>query len=145
MQSSRDFKFQSIAENEEYSHSYVIDDSVYKALLSVFHDQSPIHVDNRYAQAAGFADCVMHGAIFHGFLSHFVGMYFPGRRSLILSVNMNYLHPSYLGDKITLNARVRQKVDIANVVVLEVKFINRKSDRVVASGKVQVSLRNEQP
>ena len=141
---SRDHSFQDIEEGAEYSHSYTIDEAVYDALLSIFQDQSPIHIDDTYARAAGFVSCVMHGAIFNGFLSHFVGMYFPGRRSLILSVNMNYHLPSYLGDTVTLTARVRQKAETARVVVLDVRFVSQLSEKVVVSGKVQVSLRDEQ-
>ena len=140
---SRDHSFDEIEENSEHENSYVIDEAVYNALLFAFRDQSPIHVDAEYARSAGFSGCVMHGAILQGFLSHFVGMHFPGRRSLILSVNLNYLRPSYLGDEVLLKARVRQKVDTQKVVVLEVKFVNQGSGSVLASGKVQVSIRDE--
>jgi acyl dehydratase len=137
------FTFEEIEENLEVSHRYVIDDRVYQSLVSGFEDQSPIHIDEEYARSAGFPGRVMHGAILQGFLSHFVGMRFPGRRSLILSVNINYLRPSYLGDEIELTARVRQKVETGRVIVLEVKFLNRTSQTIVASGRVQVAIRNE--
>lgn len=143
MQLSRDYKFEEIEENAEYSHSYAITDAVYDALVAVFEDRSPLHVDEDYARNAGFAGRVMHGAILQGFLSNFVGMHFPGKRSLILSVNLNYHRPSFLGDEIRLTARVRQKVETGQVVVLEVKFHNLASESVVASGKVQVAVRNE--
>lgn len=142
MQYARDFSFETIEENAEYSHSYVIDDAAYDALVSVFGDKSPIHIDEAYAKEAGFTGRVMHGAILQGFLSHFIGMYFPGKRSLILSVNLNYHRPSYLGDELEIKARVRQKVEAGKVVVLEVKFLNIVSKEVMASGKVQVALRN---
>lgn len=140
---ANDYSFREIEENAEFSHLYTIDDAVYGALVTVFQDQSPVHVDEEYAKSAGFAGRVMHGAILQGFLSHFVGMHFPGRKSLILSVNLNYHRPSYLGDKINLTARVRQKVETGQVIVLEVKFTNLASETLVASGKVQVALRNE--
>lgn len=138
-----DYNFQEIEENAEFSHIYTINDAVYNALVSVFQDKSPIHIDETYAKAAGFAGRVMHGAILQGFLSHFVGMYFPGKRSLILSVNLNYHRPSYLGDEIQLTACVRQKVETGQVIVLNVNFVNTASRQVLASGKVQVALRNE--
>lgn len=137
-----DYSFNEIKENAEFSHLYTIDDEVYSALVNVFQDKSPIHVDENYAKSAGFAGCVMHGAILQGFLSNFVGMQFPGKRSLILNVNINYHHPSYFGDEIKLIARVRQKVETGKVVVLEVRFINIKSQTFVASGKVQIAIRN---
>lgn len=138
-----DFEFEKIEENSEFSRTYTIDDAVYQALSSVFNDKSPIHVDEEYAKSAGFAGRVMHGAILQGFLSHFVGMHFPGKRSLILSVNINYQRPSYLGDEILLTARVRQKVETGRVVVLEIKFLNAATQALAASGRVQVALRNE--
>jgi 3-hydroxybutyryl-CoA dehydratase len=137
------FTFDEIKENSEFSHIYLINDAVYEALSSVFQDQSPIHTDESYAKSAGFSGRVMHGAILQGFLSHFIGMRFPGKSSLILSININYHRPSYLGDELELMARVRQKVETGQVIVLEVKFLNRTSGQIVASGRVQVALRHE--
>ncbi len=142
MHFAQDYSFNEIEENSEFSHIYTIDEAVYTALVSVFQDESPVHIDEDYAKSAGFAGRVMHGAILQGFLSHFVGMRFPGKRSLILSVNLNYHRPSYLGDEITLTARARQKVETGQVIVLEVKFINNKTETIVASGKVQIAVRN---
>lgn len=143
MHYAQDYSFDEIEENSEFSHIFTIDDAAHNALVSVFQDKSPIHIDEDYARSAGFAGRVMHGAILQGFLSHFVGMRFPGRRSLILSVNLNYHRPTYLGDEINLTARVRQKVETGQVIVLEVKFLNCKSETILASGKVQIAVRNE--
>lgn len=142
MHLSQDFSFEEISENSEYSHSYAITEEVYGALVTVFGDRSPIHVDEDYALSNGFSGRVMHGAILQSFLSNFVGMHFPGKRSMMLSVNLNYHRPSYLGDKIKLTARVRQKVETGQVVVLEVKFFNEQTQIPVASGRVQIAVRN---
>jgi acyl-coenzyme A thioesterase PaaI-like protein len=56
---------------------------------------------------------------------------------------MNYNRPSYLGDELQLTARVRQKVETGRVIVLDVKFFNQTSEMIVASGRVQVAIRNE--
>lgn len=143
MHYATDYSFNEIEVNSKFSYIYTTNETVYHALINVFHDESPIHIDEEYAKAAGFTGRVMHGAILQGFLSHFIGMHFPGKRSLILSVNLNYRRPSYLGDKIQLNACVKQKVETGQVVVLEVKFLNIESQEVLASGKVQVGIRNE--
>lgn len=141
MHCAPDYKFEEIIEDAEFSHLYAVSEPVYRALTDIFHDQSPLHVDEEYARAAGFSGRVMHGAILQGFLSHFVGMYFPGKRSLILSVNIGYRNPIYLGDEVRLAARVRQKVETGRVVVLDVKFTNTASGETLASGRVQVSVR----
>lgn len=143
MLSANDFSFSEISEGSKYSGRYKIEHDVYTALTSVFNDRSPVHVDEEYAKAAGFDGCVMHGAILNGFLSHFVGMSFPGRRALLLSANMNYHHPSYLNDEVELTAVVRHKVESENVIVLNVEFVNAETQMLVASGKIQVAVRND--
>ncbi|MCW5960574.1 MAG: hypothetical protein KIS76_10470 [Pyrinomonadaceae bacterium] len=143
MQSFPDHSFSEIAENAEYSRKYTIGDSEYTALTDVFGDRSPLHVDEGYAIRSGFNERVMHGAILQGFLSHFIGCHFPGKRSLILSVSVDYRLPNYLGDEIEILARVRQKVETGKVVVLGLKFNNLTTGKLSASGKILVSIRDE--
>lgn len=143
MDYAQDFTFDQIKEDSEFLYHYTVDDAAYYALSSIFQDKSPIHIDDEYAKSLGFSGRVMHGAIFQGFLSHFIGMRFPGKHALLLSVNMNYHRPAYLGDKIQLTARVRQKVEAKRVVVLDVKFLNQASQIILASGRVQVAIRHE--
>lgn len=143
MQCAANYSFQQIKENFEFSKSYRIDETVYRALVEVFGDENPLHVDDEYARRSGFDRRVMHGAILQGFLSNFVGMHFPGKNSLILSVSLNYHQPCYLSDEVVLTARVRQKTETGSAVVLEVKFRNAGADTLVASGKLQVALRKE--
>ena len=143
MHSATDYSFDDIEENARATQQYAISPEVYDALVSVFGDRSPIHVDSDYAKAAGFDGCVMHGAIFQGFVSHFVGMCFPGKRSLLLSSSLNYHQASYLNDELELRATVKQKNLTARVVVLNIEFFNTVSNARVVSGRVQVAIRNE--
>jgi 3-hydroxybutyryl-CoA dehydratase len=120
---------------------YAITPIVYESFLRAFDDRSPIHVDSEYARLSGFADPVMHGAILNGFLSHFVGMIFPGANSLLLSVDLRYLQPSYLGDTLRLEAKVMQRLDAQQVVVLNCTFFNKTRGVNAAAGRLQVKVR----
>jgi acyl dehydratase len=102
-----------------------------------------VHVDADYARNNGFEGVVMHGAILNGFLSHFVGMRLPGRRSLELTVDIRYLNPSYLGDKIRLAGTIAQKIDSRRVVVMDVKYHNESRNTVVARARVQATIMGE--
>src|SRR5688572_18243656 len=93
MQCAASYSFWQIEENFEFSRSYRIDETVYRALVEAFGDESPLHIDDDYARRSGFDRRVMHGAILQGFLSNFVGMHFPGKNSLILAVSLNYHQP----------------------------------------------------
>jgi 3-hydroxybutyryl-CoA dehydratase len=140
---ARTFRYDDLVEGRSETHEYVITEDVYRHFLAAFDDRSPIHVDEPYALACGYQGSVMHGAIFAGFLSHFVGMYFPGRLSLLISIDLRLKQPSYLHDAIRLDAVVTQKADANKVIVLDLKFHNTTRNCAAARARVQVQLRDE--
>ena len=132
-----------IAVDAEQAHEYTITSAIYEGFLRAFQDRSPIHVDDDYARARGFRGAVMHGAILNGFVSHFVGMVFPGSHSLLLSVELRFSRPCYLGEQLRLTGKVAQKVDAQQVVVLHLGFFSATQGLAIASGRAQVKLQNE--
>lgn len=141
MDSAQHTTYADITEGDTREREYVISFEVYESFLRAFDDRSPIHVDDAYARGAGFIDRVMHGAILNGFVSHFVGMVFPGESSLLLSAELRYQQPSYLGDRLLLRAKVAQKLDTQQVIVLHVTFLNQTRGVTAATGRVQVKVR----
>lgn len=135
-----DLSFDDIEEGLAVQGEYQITPVVYHDYLRAFGDRSPVHVDPRYAQQRGFQSCVMHGGILHGFLSHFLGMRLPGRRGLLLTADLRYLRPSYLGDQLILRVRVERKVAAVRVLHLRVEFDNLTQGVKVAHGRVQVAV-----
>ena len=83
----------------------------------------------------------MHGAILNGFLSHFIGTYFPGKNSLLLTVNIRYRAACYKDDLLLLHAKVNQIEKNHQVIVLKIKYLNKKSNKVIADGLVNVMIR----
>ena len=140
MESARHILYRDIVEGTKHEHSYVLTPKVYESFLRAFDDRSPIHVDPERAKARGFAGPVMHGAILCGFVSHFVGMVFPGANSLLLAADLRFSKPSYLGDALRLQAKVAQKVDAQQVVVLHVSFLNQTRGHVTAKGRLQIKV-----
>lgn len=138
---SKKFSFSEINEGQTVRASYKITQEIYDGFLKVFKDVNPLHVDANHARQSGFSDKVMHGTILQGFLSHFIGMEFPGERSLLLSVDLRYQKPSYLGDEIEVEAKVSQKVESHQVLVLDFTFQNKTQNLVAAKGRVQVKVR----
>jgi len=134
--------YRDIVQGAVREHAYVITPAVYQRFLEAFEDRSPIHVDSAFAMARGFAGPVMHGAILNGFVSHFVCMVFPGPASLLLSADLRFSQPCYLGDVLNLEAKVAQKVDAHQVIVLHVSFFNRTRQYVATTGRLQVQVRD---
>jgi acyl dehydratase len=123
------------------TRDYVITPDVYDHFLAAFQDRNPVHVDDAYARSQGFTGKVMHGSILNGFVSHFIGMHFPGKWSLLLSVDLRFSNPSGLGDSIRMEVEVTQKVDARNVVVLDATLSNTTRGCVAARGRIQVMIK----
>ncbi|MDQ3666275.1 MAG: hypothetical protein M3410_06685 [Acidobacteriota bacterium] len=135
-----DYSFADLQEGMECEREYHIDSAVYNSFLETFGDTSRIHVDDAYAEVNGFKGRVMHGAILNGFLSQFIGLHFPGPRGLLLTCDIRYLQPCYLGDRLRLKAKITQKLESRRVVVLDVSFYNQNQDYVAARCRVKVGM-----
>jgi 3-hydroxybutyryl-CoA dehydratase len=136
-------RYNDITVGMKEGHDYIITPEVYQGFLDTFQDQSPVHVDESFAKAQGFEGRVMHGTILNGFVSHFVGMYFPGRFSLLLSVDLRFSNPSYLGDSIHVETVVSQKLDARNIIVLDATLSNTTRNWLAARGRIQVMIKEQ--
>lgn len=135
------FDFDQIQEGDTRAHLYQITEEVYEGFISISRDLSPLHVDESYAKSVGFQGRVMHGSILNAFISHFVGMELPGKPALLHSVDIRFKAPSFLGDQISLEATVAQKVDAVRVLILDIELKNITRDVTAATAKVQVGVR----
>lgn len=140
---ARTLRYDEITVGTKEAHDYIITPGVYQGFLDTFHDHSPVHVDESFAKAQGFEGRVMHGTILNGFLSHFIGMYFPGRFSLLLSVDLRFSNPSYLGDTIHLETVVSQKLDARSIIVLDATLSNTTRNWLAARGRIQVMIKEQ--
>jgi acyl dehydratase len=143
MDPKRGFDFAEIREGTELVQDYVVSERAYRCLRDVFGDRNPLHADEAYARRQGFEGPVMHGAILNCFVSHFVGMVFPGRPALLLSSELRYTKPVYLGASLQLRARIQQKVESQHVIVLRLVFFDSARGQSVAGGLVTVAIRDD--
>ncbi len=137
---SETLAFESIREGHRTSHDYVITPQVFDHFLAAFEDTNPVHVSDAAAQARGFPERIMHGMILGGFLSHFIGVHFPGTDAVLQSVQLQFKSPCHIGDKITISAEVVQVVDAVRVLALDLTLRNTSRDRIAAKAKIQVSV-----
>lgn len=124
------------------NNPYEITESIHRSFVVEFADSSPIHVDEDFARSLGFNSKVMHGAIINGFVSHYVGVFFAGRNGFLLSTNIKYLEPNYLGDKINIEGQVKSKSDATSVVEILLSIHNQTQSKLTARAAVQVKFIN---
>jgi 3-hydroxybutyryl-CoA dehydratase len=139
----RTFHYTNIAVGEKHSRDYLITEETYRRFLDTFEDHSPVHVDEAHAISIGFKGRVMHGAILNGFISHFIGMHFPGRYSLLLAVDLRFSNPSYIGDTVHMEAVVSQKLDSRNIIVIDATLTNITNNSLAARSRIQVMIKEQ--
>ena len=119
---------------------YRISIEVYERFLAAFGDTNALHVDDGFARRHGFPEKVTHGTILAGFLSHFVGVHFPGENTLMHALSLQFKSPSHVGDEIEIEATVVQVVEAVNVVTMDLLLTNLTRGRTAAKAKLQVGL-----
>jgi 3-hydroxybutyryl-CoA dehydratase len=124
---------------ERYTQQFTVSQAVYDGFREIFRDQNPLHTDDAYARAQGFAGRVMHGNILSGFVSYFVGEGLPTRAVIIHKQDLRFRRPTYLGDVLDFSAELVNHSEAVGALEFAFQFRNPTGD-VVATGKVSVGL-----
>lgn len=94
-------------------------------------DFNPVHVDPEFAKTTSFGKNVVHGMLTSSFISTMIGMLIPGPGALWTSQTLEFLNPSFVGDVITVHAKVIRKSEATRSLVLSIEVINQKNSKVV--------------
>ncbi|MEP0549096.1 MAG: MaoC family dehydratase [Rhodothermales bacterium] len=97
-------------------------------------DFNPLHIDHEHAKKTRFGQPVVHGALLVGFVSTVVGMQLPGPGALYVSQSLAFKKPVFIGDTITAEAEVVEKMDEKNRVRFATRCLDQDGE-VVAEGE----------
>ena len=102
-------------------------------------DENPLHSSAEYARSKGYGDRVVYGMLTSSFLSTLAGMYLPGERSLIHSVETKYQKPVFIGDTLTIEGEIEEKNDTYELIRIKALIRNQKGEKVVKA-RMQVGV-----
>ena len=105
-------------------------------------DINPLHNDEDFARNLGHKGRVAFGILKAYFLSTLAGVYLPGERSLIHSVETKFTKPVYIGDVLSISGEVTEINDTVNQIVLKVEIKNQNGEKVLR-GKMKVGFLDE--
>ena len=123
---------------DKFVEHFIVSTEIYQGFMAIFKDRHPLHTNGHYAQMRGFRSEVMHGNILNGFLSYFIGECLPDRELMIISQEIRYQRPVYLGDLLILQAEVADIHHSVNVFDFACKFRNEVDGKIVASARINV-------
>ena len=105
-------------------------------------DINPLHNDESFAKCLGYRGGVAFGMLTASFLSTLAGVYLPGERSLIHSVETKFTKPVYIGDLLNISGEVVEIHETVGQIVLKVEIKNQNGEKVLR-GKMKVGFLDE--
>lgn len=114
-----------------------ITEEMLEQFCSITGDVNPLHLDPEFAKDKGYPMKVAYGMLTASFLSTLAGVYLPGERSLIHSVESKFVKPVFPGDCLTVKGEVVEINDIFSVFTMKTVITNQKNEKVLR-GKMQI-------
>lgn len=103
-------------------------------------DINPVHVDEEFAQQTMFKGRIAHGILTAGFISAVLGTRLPGKNSIYLRQELEFKAPVRIGETVTAEVEVTEKIDRKRVLVFKTTVTNQ-AGVVVLDGKATVMKR----
>jgi 3-hydroxybutyryl-CoA dehydratase len=122
---------------DEASYSRTITETDVVLFGGVSGDLNPAHFNEEYCKDTMFKSRIAHGMLSAGYISTVLGMYLPGPGTIYLSQEVKFTAPVRFGDTITAIAKVIEKIEDKNRIVLETICMNQDG-KVVVKGKAIV-------
>ena len=93
-------------------------------------DENPLHLDTEYARTRGFDGQVVYGLMIGAFYSRLFGMYLPGRNGMIHSLDLRFVKPVYVDDKLFIYGEVTYLNDALKVIEISAKVLKDNKTEV---------------
>lgn len=116
-----------------------VNDDMMAAFRAITGDDNPLHCDTAYATGKGYDGRVVYGMLVSSFYSTLAGMYLPGKNSLLHSVESKMVKPVYVGDTLTVQGEVTEKMDTFRFIIVKARIVNQRNE-AVSRAKIQVGV-----
>lgn len=133
------YRFEDIYEGLKEEFQVTVTEEMLKAFCQITGDVNPLHMDENFAKEKGYESKVAYGMLTASFLSTLAGVYLPGERSLIHSVESKFTKPVYVGDTLTISGQVTECNEMFSILTMKTTIVNQKGEKVLR-GKMQVGI-----
>ena len=133
----RDYNSIEIGEKATIQHE--ITEKDLKQFVNLTGDDNKLHVDSQFSKKTSFKKPVVHGMLGASFISTVIGTKLPGDGALWYSQSLDFLLPIRVGDKLIIEATVKEKIDRDKSIVLITEVFNHKKQKVI-KGTAKVKL-----
>jgi len=137
MSNLSNFTYEEITLGQKARYSRLVDEAAVKLFAAASGDVNPVHLDAEFAAGTIFKQRIAHGMFTGGLISAAIAMELPGPGSIYVKQDLSFRAPVFLGDTITVNLEVVEKLDKRKFVTLSTIATNQHG-KVVVKGTAQV-------
>jgi len=124
-------RYADITIGEKASESRKVTEETVRAFAEATGDFNPVHLDAEFAKTSLFKERVAHGMLGAGLVSAVLGTKLPGPNTIYLAQEMKFLAPVKLGDTITAEVEVLEKIDKPKILKLKTTVRNQSGTPVI--------------
>ena len=131
------FSVEEIEIGQSVRVSRAVTEEMVRLFAAASGDLNPMHLDEAFATDTVFKGRIAHGMLTAGFISAAIATGLPGPGSVYVSQELRFDRPVRVGDTITVELTVQEKIAGKNHVVLKTVARNQ-NNKVVVSGMATV-------
>lgn len=128
-----------VAVGDSVAQAFAFNASHCEAFARVANDRAPVHEDERFAHARGFAGPIIQGLCVATRFSRLIGMYLPGEHAILEGISLKYRLPTYQMQDLLFVAEVTRRLPALRVVRLRLGVSS--SAGVHVTGEAQCLIR----
>lgn len=102
-------------------------------------DVNPVHLDAEYAESSRFHEVIAHGMWGGALISAVLGTELPGPGTIYLNQSLSFRKPVGVGDTVTAQVVVREKMPESQRITLDCKCIDQEGDIVIVGEAVVIA------
>lgn len=99
-------------------------------------DDNPVHLDDEYAAKTRFKHRIAHGAILLSLLSRVAGTKLPGHGTIVISQDVRYKEPCYIGDTVTAEIKIAHMRADKPVIKVDSRVTNQNGATLMEGGAI---------
>ena len=111
--------------------TYTVTAQTIREFVTASGDDNPIHSDPTFAASTRFGRVIAPGMLTGSFVSSVIGTRLPGPGTIYLSQSFRFLHPVYIGDRITARVEVVERLAERNRLRLRTTCANQTGEMLL--------------
>ena len=124
-------RYADIQVGDKASASMDVTDDVVRRFAEATGDFNPVHLDPVFAKNSLFKERVAHGMLGAGLISAVLGTQLPGPNTIYLGQDLKFVAPVRLGDTITAEVEVLEKIDKPKILKLRTTVRRQDGTNVI--------------